>query len=188
MPIDVSVGLEKALPLLAEYYNEDAILQAEIPRHSIPGVKGRCLCIIHLITGKPVSCSIQGQGGVRQSMPLETVVLADKKRGPFEWVLLPIQQPQSSQPSRSVALQPTSPMNKDTIPIRLRPLDIAWLTSMPRQKQLVLRWIFNFIDDRRSVAEIKAQFPYLSEEMIEQALIFLMATHFITIGKREHQT
>ncbi|GHO72099.1 hypothetical protein KSC_109910 [Ktedonobacter sp. SOSP1-52] len=74
-----------------------------------------------------------------------------------------------------------SSMDKDAIPIRLRALDITWLTSLAVPEQHVLRWIYNFIDGRRSIAQIKRQFSRLPEDKIEQAIIFLMATHYITL-------
>ncbi|GHO72098.1 hypothetical protein KSC_109900 [Ktedonobacter sp. SOSP1-52] len=96
-PIDVSVGLVKALPLLGEYYKENALLQAELPARVIPGVRERCLCVIPLSMGKPVSCYIEKKDGQRQNVPLEVVKAADTRRGPFEWSLQPVKQPQPPQ-------------------------------------------------------------------------------------------
>lgn len=214
MRIDVSLGLEIALPMLAEHYHEDAILQAKVTK--IPGFRGQYQCQIQLHEGKVVSCYLEGKDGKRHHVDLALLVQADKKRGPFEWALIPqpqtspqlspqlYTQPQPSQPSQhstqpqlpqlyappqpphSVVPSATPPMDRDAIPIRLRQeLDLSWLSSMGRPQQILLRAVFNFIDGQRSVAEIKAKFPHVSEDKIEQIIIFLMATHFATFRYEE---
>ncbi|EFH79598.1 hypothetical protein [Ktedonobacter racemifer] len=219
-PVDVSIGLQRALPLLAEYYKDEAILQAKVPSRTIPGVRERCLCCIHLRDGRPISCYIVKKDGKRQSVDLDLVQAADTKRGPFDWSLEPVKQPQPqpqqsdmlpdmppdmppqasqytytqsqlpqlyspsqlSQPSHNNLFPSVTPsINKDAIPIRLRQeLDLSWLSSMGRPQQILLRAVFNFINGQRSVAEIKAKFPHVSDDKIEQTIIFLMATHFAT--------
>ncbi|HTK06350.1 MAG TPA: hypothetical protein VL485_04210 [Ktedonobacteraceae bacterium] len=173
-PLDVGVGLEFSLRIL-ERYQKNGLLQAEL-RH-VPGIRGNCRGYLQLVKGKVTSCSIE-KNGQRQLIGKDVLIRVDNERGPFEWKLTPLPEPPSSMPHVEMPMQEIhSPVPRKTAPLER---ELERLTGWSSMQKYMLAAVYEAIDGRKSIDEIKKEVP-LTPGNTDEALRILLALRVIII-------
>lgn len=173
-PLDVGVGLAFSLSIL-ERYQRNGLLQAEL--HHVPGVKGRCMGYLQLVQGKVTSCSVE-KNGQRQLIGKDLLIRVDDERGPFEWKLTPLPEP----PSPTQRMDMPIPEMYPPIPRKTASLDreLERLTGWTSTQKYMLAAVYDAIDGRRTIDEIKRDVP-LAPGATDEALRILLALRVIII-------
>ena len=173
-PLDVGVGLEFSLFIL-ERYQRNGLLQAEL--HHVPGIKGKCIGYLQLANGKVKSCSVE-KNGQHTLIDKSTLIRVDNERGPFEWKLTTLPEPPSSKPGEEM---PVSEMHSP-IPRKTALLDreLERLTGWTSTQKYMLSAVYDAIDGRRTIDEIKREVP-LTPGGVNEALRILLALRVIII-------
>ena len=176
-PLDVGVGLAFSLSIL-ERFQRNGLLQAEL--NHVPGIKGRCMGYLQLSQGKVVSCSIE-KNGQHQLIGKDVLVRIDNERGPFEWKLTPLPEPPS--PTQHIE-QPIQEMHSP-IPRKTALLEreLERLTGWTSTQKYMLSAVYDAIDGRRSIDEIKREVP-LTSGSTDEALRILLALRVIIIPQQ----
>lgn len=173
-PLDVGVGLEFSLFIL-ERYQRNGLLQAEL--HHVPGIKGQCIGYLQLAKGKVTSCSVE-KNGQRQLIGKDTLIRVDNERGPFEWKLTSLPEPPSPTPSMEMPVQEMhSPIPRKTASLEK---ELERLTGWTSTQKYMLSAVYDAIDGRRSIDEIKRDVP-LAPGGTNEALRILLALRVIII-------
>jgi hypothetical protein len=171
---DASIGLAFSL-MTFERYRKNGLLQAELDH--VPGIRGKCKGYLQIVEGKVTSCFIEDKSGRRYQTEKNMLIRLDNERGPFEWTLQPLPAPPSSTPQANTASQPASSAPTPQVIARL---DLNTLRGWTPQQQLILSAVFDVIDGRRSIEEIKMAVPLLPH-VVEEALRVLLALKVIRI-------
>ncbi len=193
--IDASVGLAFSLQML-RHYKRSGILRTTIRR--FPGLRGPCQAFISLVNGVVTECFLEDHSRQRQLATLETLLHANEKWGPFEWIFQPLpaapHRPVSASSSH-VSPQSDKPMapsrskqgshlrarhtGEDAIPLVTTQLSHqAFMSWRPLHKHM-LHTIVQAIDGRRTIRDIKAIVPY-SSHMVDETLRFLVEQQIIS--------
>jgi hypothetical protein len=173
-PLDVGVGLEFSLSIL-ERYQRNGQLQAEL--HHVPGIKGRCMGYLQLVKGKVTSCSIE-KNGQRQLIGKDILIHVDNERGPFEWKLISHPESPSLTPSMKMPVQEMhSPVPRKTASLEK---ELERLTGWTSTQKYMLSAVYDAIDGRRSIDEIKREVPF-APAGTNEALRILLALKVIII-------
>ncbi|HEY1351794.1 MAG TPA: hypothetical protein VGF67_19405 [Ktedonobacteraceae bacterium] len=185
--IDASIiGLRPTLQLLQQYY-QSGILQADI--RSAFHMQGPYIAYIEILEGNIVSCYLQNRAKQYEPTEIEVLLRLDATEGPFAWRLYPQEQkqlpgPGALEPAPAQAQPaPQQQLTPYTVPRRLAPLDLSWLTTWSPQQKRTLRMVYAMIDGQRTVAAIERSTPIPNVD-VQKALVILIAMHIITIESR----
>ncbi len=176
---DASLGLAFSLELFKRY-RKSGVLRCEIRR--VPGFRGPGIAYLELIEGAVVASYVEDKTGQRYPISKNTLIQLDKEKGPFEWRLSAsspaLQQiiPPALPPGRSTQPYPgnvsITPLPSDTsIPIIIAPLHSEQLLKWTLAQQQILQLVWNAIDGRRSIRDIKMLTrSSLSETTVDEVL------------------
>lgn len=183
--MDASVGLTFSLRLF-QRYQRNGILQAEI-RH-VSGMQGPCTAYIHLTTGSVTACYVENKQGQRLSFSIEELCRIDLEKGPFAWVF----HQQSSSPSQSQKAAPSStqpppyfsspPSTQDaSVPRAIAQLRWEQFNSWTLEQKLLLQHIWQSIDGKRTIRDIKVSLPY-PPQAVDEVLQILANLRIIVLA------
>ncbi len=175
--MDASVGLTFSLRLF-QRYQRNGLLQATV-RH-VPGIPGACTAYIHLTAGSVTSCYVENKQGQRLPFAVEDLCRIDLERGPFEWIF---HQQASSSRSQLAAEPPSAPAVDQDAAIPRIIAQIRWdqFNHWTLERKLLLQDVWQSIDGRRSVREIKAGLAY-PPQAVNDILQFLLASRVIVLA------
>lgn len=174
--IDASLGLAFSLALF-EQYQKSGLLQAELQR--VPGFRGRCKGCLQLVEGKVVTCYLEDMQGRRHTASKELLTRLDSEKGPFEWTLTPLPPLPPSLPVTPPVKSPR-PKSNSPIPGRIAILDLEKLEGWTYKQKTMLSLVFDAVDGRHTVEEIKANVP-LPPAIVEEALRILVVLKVISL-------
>jgi hypothetical protein len=191
--IDASLGLALALDLLRQH-QQTGELRGEIVIVQFLKTK-HYQCIIQIENGQAISCSLFDEQNQSRLIDRDYLIRVDEKSGPFDWKFYPYEKAVAPPPSTQVPARflttahrstqiDSSTLKDDAIPVRLTPeLHLSWLTTWPEGDITFLQQIFSLINGERTVHDIKYLMFRASPEMIEKALVFLIAMKQIEIQR-----
>ncbi|GLV57140.1 hypothetical protein KDH_39780 [Dictyobacter sp. S3.2.2.5] len=171
--IDASLGLAFSLGVF-ERYRRNGLLQANDLRH-VPGIRGRCTGYLQLVEGKVTACYVQEQNGKRHPITIDVLIRLDGERGPFQWVLHPLPAPPTSHPDKDA---PSEQEQKPPIPRQIARLNVDNLIGWTTIQKLMLQSVYEQIDGRRDITDIKKAVP-LSSNVVDEALRILFSLKVI---------
>lgn len=182
--MDASVGLTFSLQLF-QRYRRNGFLRAEI-RH-MPGIQGACTAYIILTTGSVTACYLEDKHRLRYSFAIEDLCRIDSERGPFEWTF----QQQSSSPhsqavapssARSPTNPSTAPPDRDaSIPRIVAQMNWEQFNHLALEQKLVLQAVWQNIDGKRTVGDIKTNLPY-PPQAVNDIIQILLTLHVIALA------
>ena len=192
--IDASLGLAFSLNLF-ELYKESGKLQAELQR--FPGIKGRLKASLTLIKGVVVSCILEDRDGQQYPVSKDVLIRFDSDKGPFEWSFQPApSKPAPMQVSVPPVQSPSSGYNQrripDTPPIFalsdfgvpriVAQLEWKQLSTWTVRQQQILSRIWQLIDGRRTIGEIKSTIgSSIPASVVDEAFYILFELRVVVI-------
>lgn len=185
--MDASVGLTFSLRLF-QRYRRNGILQAKI-RH-IPGIQGACIAYIQMTAGSVTACYLENKQGQRLPFSIDDLCRLDQERGPFEWVFQQQAAPARSHPTAAPSMPAEQPL---TSPPAASPaqdaISIPKVIAQPRWEQfnhwtleqkLLLQDVWQNIDGKRSIRDIKANLPY-APQVVDDLIQILLTLRLIVL-------
>jgi len=154
------VGLAFSLKAF-ELYRTSGTLSAEV--RAVPGISGRCQAYLELIEGKVVSCYLINRIGTRQPFMLESLIMLDEAKGPFNWTFRQTNTSVATMPLYEQPAKASGPqVSRSPIPIRLvHHLDSQQLQRWTPEQQQCIYMVFSLVNGRYTIDEIKVQIPLL---------------------------
>lgn len=159
--IDASVDLIFSLELFA-LHKLSGMLQAEL--HRAPGILKHSVAFLEIVNGIVVVCFFIDKKGQQHAIEKEALIQLDEEKGPFEWSFQPsksarsdkrdhqFEQPEIRMPSADL-LQSVDP--NAVVPRSIAAIDWRWLHNWTTQQCQSLSMVWQLIDGRRTVGEIK---------------------------------
>jgi hypothetical protein len=190
--IDASLGLAFSLELFKRY-RRSGKMQAEL--HRFPGIKGRSTACLSLNEGAVVSCYVEDSKGQRFPVAKDVLIRFDNEKGPFEWrfhasTSTPTHTPPPMPPpvyagyAEVQAPRPNVPLLSDfAVPKIIASLDWKQLSTWTTRQQQILWTVWQLIDGKRTVRDIKAVVASsLSDSIVEEALHVLLELRVIIVN------
>jgi len=149
-------------------------------------------CEIRVENGQVLSCVLINNLDIRTPIGAHELIKIDEERGPFEWTFYPdpTHSAQASQKSSKALVSPgksavaVSPLDDNTVPVRIAELHLGWLATMIDQDKHVLNQIYLLADGHRTVREIK-QYLWSQVQMppsiVEKGLVTLVMFNCIAV-------
>jgi len=192
--IDASLGLAFSLELFKRY-RRSGKMQAEL--HRFPGTKGRSTAFLSLAEGAVASCYIEDSKGQRFPVAKDVLIRFDNEKGPFEWWFhasapTPSHTPPPPMPppvppgyAQVQVPRPIMPLllSDFAVPKVIGSLDWKQLSMWSVRQQQILWTIWQLIDDKRTVRDIKAAVASsMLDSVVDEALHVLFELRVIIVN------